>query len=432
MKGNKPLTTKAIEAMKPGDAEKSDTGESRGLRVRCGKNGKKTFFYRFNSLDDPRKQKNAPIGAFPSLSLSEARVRLAQLKSLRAQGICPAAFVREQKTKERSLRRNETQVKPVDTFTVGDMVELYLSGRIEDRYTASGEVIAGARKKKGQLEVRRMLYRDVVEVLGDFPVESVNSKDIVKLIHGIIDRGASVQAGAVLRELCSSYDYAIGVGKLNDDFVNPAFLAKRVIKFANVKITSKKRSRVLDDNELKRFLEWLPSSGFPDTQKSILRMTLWTGCRTGELCQAFWEDIDLNNNVFHIKDSKNGTSRDVQLCSQAVAYLKVLKLNNNLCVFPSLSTKKPILQKSLSETAWRLRSEGRMIDIADWTAHDLRRTVRTGLAKMGCPSEIAEAVLGHAPKGIVGTYNLHRYNSECREWLQKWANHLDELIETTG
>ena len=73
-----------------------------------------------------------------------------------------------------------------------------------------------------------------------------------------------------------------------------------------------------------------------------------------------------------------------------------------------------------------------MIDIADWTAHDLRRTVRTGLAKMGCPSEIAEAVLGHAPKGIVGTYNLHRYNSECREWLQKWANHLDKLIETTG
>ncbi|WP_376889952.1 integrase arm-type DNA-binding domain-containing protein, partial [Aeromonas veronii] len=190
MKGNKPLTTKAIEAMKPGDAEKSDTGESRGLRVRCGKSGKKTFFYRFNSLDDPRKQKNAPIGAFPSLTLSEARVRLAELKLLRSQGICPATFVREQKTKERSLRRNETQVKPADTFTVGDMVELYLSGRIEDRYTASGEVIAGARKKKGQLEVRRMLYRDVVEVLGDFPVESVNSKDIVKLIHGIIDRGA--------------------------------------------------------------------------------------------------------------------------------------------------------------------------------------------------------------------------------------------------
>jgi integrase len=427
MQGNKPLTTKAIEAMRYGDPEKCDAGESRGLRVRCGKFGKKTFFYRFSPVDAPRTQKNAPIGVFPEVSLSEARVRLAELKAVRARGICPRMYALEKIAKAKAPLGTEEHAKPASMFTIGEMVELYLSGRIEDRCTASGEVIAGARKKKGQLELRRMLYSDVVKVLGDLPVEDVNGKDIVKLIHGIIDRGASVQAGAVLRELCLSYNYAIGVGKLAEDFVNPTFLAKRVIKLANVKITSKKRSRVLDDNELKRFLEWLPSSGFSDTQKNILRMALWTGCRTGELCQALWVDIDFKKNIFHIKDSKNGASHYVQLCSQAVAFLKVLKLNNNQCVFPSLLTKKPILQKSLSETAWRLRTEGRMIDIPDWTAHDLRRTVRTGLAKIRCPSEIAEAVLGHSPKGMVGTYNLHGYDLECREWLQKWADYLDEL-----
>lgn len=59
--------------------------------------------------------------------------------------------------------------------------------------------------------------------------------------------------------------------------------------------------------------------------------------------------------------------------------------------------------------------------------HDLRRTVRTGLSRLSCPAEIAEAVLGHSKKGIQGTYNLHAYEKECAEWLQKWADHLDAL-----
>lgn len=63
----------------------------------------------------------------------------------------------------------------------------------------------------------------------------------------------------------------------------------------------------------------------------------------------------------------------------------------------------------------------------DWNPHDLRRTVRTSLSRLGCPTDIAEAILGHSKKGIEGTYNLHKYENECAEWLQKWADHLDSL-----
>lgn len=38
---SKPLSDKAIEAMKPGDKDKADIGEYRGLRVSCGRTGKK-------------------------------------------------------------------------------------------------------------------------------------------------------------------------------------------------------------------------------------------------------------------------------------------------------------------------------------------------------------------------------------------------------
>ena len=68
-----------------------------------------------------------------------------------------------------------------------------------------------------------------------------------------------------------------------------------------------------------------------------------------------------------------------------------------------------------------------MLNIDHWSPHDLRRSVRTGLSRLGCPTEVGEAVLGHSKKGIEGTYDLHQYEAECREWLQVWADHLDRL-----
>ena len=69
-----------------------------------------------------------------------------------------------------------------------------------------------------------------------------------------------------------------------------------------------------------------------------------------------------------------------------------------------------------------------LTDIDDWNPHDLRRTVRTGLSRLGCPTDIAEAVLGHSKKGIEGTYNLHNDEAEGAEWLQKWSDYMEKLI----
>ena len=77
-----------------------------------------------------------------------------------------------------------------------------------------------------------------------------------------------------------------------------------------------------------------------------------------------------------------------------------------------------------------MRGEGTMIDLTPWTPHDLRRSVRTGLSRLQCPRDVAEAILGHAAKGIEGTYNLHQYSEESRHWLQVWADHLDQLIKS--
>jgi integrase len=417
----KPLNAATIKAMKIGDKDLSDTEENEGLRVSCGNAGAKTFFYRYKS-PITNKLCQIKIGRFPSISLAEARVKLQEFKVIRRDVRCPAT---EQKQAKKEKILNEKTLS--SRMTLADVVELYLSQYIEDR-TVNGKVIAGARKQKGQSETRRTLYGDAVKELGERYAEEVTRKNIVEMIMAIVERGSNVQAGNVLRELTAAYEYSIGLEKFFDEFANPALLAKNSLRQAKVRLTSKRGKRVLSDNELTKFLLWLPGCSFTQTQKNILRFTIWTACRTGEICSAEWNDIDLNKAVWHLKATKTEVERYVQLPQQAVDFLKQLKLVTGKYLFPSIKTGLPIQQKSLTEQAWHMRRDERMIDIDHWVPHDLRRTVRTGLSRLGCPSEVAEAILGHARSGIEGTYDLHKYEAESRGWLQQWADHMDSLL----
>lgn len=417
----KPLSSRKIEAMKPGEPIMSDAGENRGLRIICGNAGTKTFFYRYIS-PLTKKLTQVKLGNFPLLSLAQARLDLQELKIIRGDGRCPATELKKKKEEDAAFQK-----KVSAEVTVKDIIDSYLTEHIEDRMI-NGKLISGARVLKGQSETRRTLYGDAVRVLGEQVASKVTRKDIVNLVMEIVGRGSNVQAGNVLRELAATYEYAIGLEKFDDSFANPALQAKAGLRQSKVRLTSKRGKRVLSDPELTKFLHWLPGSAFTPTQKNVIRFTLWTACRTGEVCEAKLDDVDLDAGVWHLHDTKTEIERYVQLPEQAISYLVQLKLTTGDYLFPSQKTLLPIQQKSMTEQAWHLRKSNRMLDIKHWTPHDLRRTVRTGLSRLGCRSEVAEAILGHSRSGIEGTYDLHSYESECRKWLQIWSNHLDAVL----
>ena len=60
--------------------------------------------------------------------------------------------------------------------------------------------------------------------------------------------------------------------------------------------------------------------------------------------------------------------------------------------------------------------------------HDLRRTARTNLASLGVSPFIAELVIGHQQKGVHKVYDVHRYQAEKREALERWANRLRDIV----
>jgi integrase len=71
-------------------------------------------------------------------------------------------------------------------------------------------------------------------------------------------------------------------------------------------------------------------------------------------------------------------------------------------------------------------------DVPPWRLHDLRRTAVTGMAELGIPPHIVEAVLNHisgAKAGVAGIYNRAAYAEEKKAALERWAAHIAGLVE---
>jgi integrase len=76
-----------------------------------------------------------------------------------------------------------------------------------------------------------------------------------------------------------------------------------------------------------------------------------------------------------------------------------------------------------------VRENESVFGIPHWTPHDLRRTARTGMARLGVPETVAERVINHMPDGTVKVYDLHTYLDEKRDALNKWAAHVESVVK---
>jgi integrase len=186
-----------------------------------------------------------------------------------------------------------------------------------------------------------------------------------------------------------------------------------------------KRSRALSDLEIGHLLRWLDSGAVSRTIADVLRLTLYTGARSGEVCSMRSRDVDIDAKTWTRTQGKTG---DVSVTPLSAPVVEILR--NRLgeeYVFPVRGN--PVNQKALSVALFASRQAGDACPIDPWTSHDLRRTTRTGLARLGCPFEIGESILGHRLPGVAGVYNVYAYTDEMRRWLVRWAEHLAGITE---
>lgn len=277
-------------------------------------------------------------------------------------------------------------------------------------------------KNRSLKEVERVMNHDVLPTWGKRPIDEIRKRDVIALIDGIADRGALIMANRVLAHVKRLLKWAASRDIIESD---PAAHVEKVTP-------ETKRERVLTDDELALVWKAAGEIGYPFG--SAVQILILTGARREEIFGLSWREVDLDASLVHLpaERSKANTGRTIPLSPQALDSLRSLpRFDDGDVVFSFTGKKrfdnvgraKPRLDKAISA----VRGE----PLPAWRLHDLRRTVATGLQRLGARLEVIETILGHVSgsrAGVVGIYQRHRFENEAQAALQTWGHHVTSLV----
>jgi integrase len=388
------LTQRVIENLvcPPGKKDKlvSDDNQ-RGHYVRIGKNAKlgslacKSYLtqYPFHG-----KKERDPNGSCESISLAKSReITRSKLGDV-AKGINP-------KAERKEARRKAAE----DSYT------------LEKLLTDWQALHLASKRPRYSTEAARALRKAFGKHL-DFPAAELSRTTVVKTLDALNRRGSPAMAAATRRYGYAAYAWAVKRGTLTANPFHGLPSAPIV-----------RRDRILSDHELAEI--WRAADG-PGPFNRIVHMLILTGQRREEVAGMKWSELSDDLAVWTIPASrtKNGSVHIVPLSEPPREILRnALRIGED--VFPGrcgpfrgVAVGKKRLDDRSGVTGWRL--------------HDLRRTVATGLQKLGVRLEVTEAVLNHisgSRAGITGVYQRHTWADEKRQALEAWGKHVMDIVE---
>ena len=166
----------------------------------------------------------------------------------------------------------------------------------------------------------------------------------------------------------------------------------------------------------------------PGAFNAIVGALLLTGQRREEVSGLAWNELDSGFSVWTLPAarSKNGKQHVIPLSDEMQTLLRAQpRLSGIDLVFPG---ERDVFSGWSKSKARLDRRSG----VSGWTLHDLRRTVATGLQRLGVRLEVTEAVLNHVSgsrAGIVGVYQRHEWADEKRAALAAWGVHVEAIVE---
>jgi integrase len=392
------LTDAEIRKMPPapagGRVEKIDSGYdgAGALYIVVQPTGARSWAFRYSHNGKARK---LTIGRYPGLGLADARKEARRLGVEVERGADPCAD-------KMAVKAAETPAPAVRTMAV--VAEEFLR-----RHTDAKN---GDRWSK---EVRRILAKDILPVIGAKPIAEVAKADIRDMIDRIADGDgkrapAPIQANRVLSVCAKLCRWCLGRDYIAVD--PTAGLPKPG--------TETKRERVLIDAELVAI--WRAADGLGYPFGPAIKMLILTGARREEVGGMKWSEIDPGKWTLPASRAKNKLEHITPLSASAMAVLEsVPRVGHGDLVFTTNGVTPVSGWSKAKAQIDRLSGE------TGWVLHDLRRCISTWMNESGTDPHIAEAVLGHAVKGVGGVYNKASYLREKAEALDLWAKHVEEI-----
>ncbi len=390
------LTERVIERLEctPGKRDRLVfDAEQRGLAIRVVAAGSKSYLAQYALAG---RKHRIPLGSVSAISLAAARAAAASVMGQVAQGVNPAV---ERKTAAEGAKVAAQRDRMTLARLVNDWKRLHLA----------------ARRPRYQSEATGTLER-VFKEWWQRPAERLTRKDVVQLIDRLPP--AMARATAAYGRACYAW------GAKREAVPGNPFVS------LPVQVTIK-RDRVLDDTEVAKV--WTAALQTAAPFGPLVRLLLLTGQRRDEVCGMAWSEVSADLLTWTIpgERAKNGMPSLVPLSGPAQDMLRVqlseTRKQRSGLVFPGEGGKAPFAGWSKAKAALDKAS-----GVTGWRLHDLRRTVATGLQRLGVRLEVTEAVLNHVSGtrgGIVGIYQRHDWAVEKRAALEAWAAHLKAAVE---
>ncbi len=389
-----PLTDTKVRTVKPTEKPQKlfDGG---GLFLLVTPSGGKlwNFKYRFDG-----KEKKVALGAYPDLSLAEARRKRDSARNLLANGVDPS----DTKKAQKAAGTEETE-----TFEI-------IAREWHAKFAPNWVEAHSSR-------ILRRLELFVFPFLGNKPIKTITAPELLAVLRRNEANGHVETAHRVKQNCGQVFRYAVATGRAERD---PTADLRGAIPPSKVKHFSS----ITEPKEIAGLLRAIDDYTGSVITRCAMQLSPLVFTRPGELRRAEWAEIDFDRAEWKIPAGKMKakTTHIVPLSTQAVQVLREIHAytGEGKYVFPSFRTQERAMSNNTVNGA--LRRLGYTKD--EMTGHGFRSMASTLLNEQGWNRDAIERQLAHAERNSVrAAYNYAEFMPERRKMMQAWADYLDGL-----
>ncbi|WP_455864732.1 integrase domain-containing protein [Pantoea agglomerans] len=361
-----------------------------GLFMVVKTTGKKLWRFRYQR-PATKQRTMMGLGAFPALSLADARRLRADYLSLLANGIDP------QTQAEQVTEQQQIALDSIFSTVAANWFALKQASVTPD-YAK---------------DIWRSLEKDVFPAIGEIPVQEIKARKLVEALEPIKARGALETVRRLVQRINEIMIYAVNTGLID---ANPA--SGVGMAFEKPK---KQNMPTLRPEELPKLMRSLVMSNLSVSTRCLIEWQLLTLVRPSEASGAQWAEIDLDAKLWTIPAERMKAKREhiVPLSPQALEILEVMKpiSAHREHVFPSRNDPKlPMNSQTANAALKRIGYGGKLV------AHGLRSIASTAMNEAGFNSDVIEAALAHSDKDEVRrAYNRAIYLTQRQELITWWG-----------
>ena len=399
------LTDAKIRTLKPSD-KPFKVSDSHGLYLLVKPGGSRHWYLKYRISG---KESRIALGAYPAISLSDARQQREGIRKMLALNINPV----QQRAAERGSRTPDKAFKNV-------ALAWHKSNRKWSQNTAD--------------RLLASLNNHIFPVIGNLPVSELKPRHFIDLLKGIEEKGLLEVASRTRQHLSNIMRHAVHQGLID---TNPA---------ANLGgVTTPPVRRHYPALPLERLPELLERIGAYHQGRELTRhavlLMLHVFIRSSELRFARWSEIDFTNRVWTIpatrepiigvrysgRGAKMRMPHIVPLSEHVIAILKQIKdiTGNNELVFPGdHNPYKPMCENTVNK-ALRVMGYDTKKNIC---GHGFRAMACSALMESGLWSKDAvERQMSHQERNTVRMAYIHKAEHlEARKaMMQWWSDYLD-------